>query len=182
MRGHDFFARARVAALMQTLALAAAVLLGALVYPLVARSSTAPVPGAALAPDFVLKSTDGRNLRLSEYRGDVVVLAFWASWCGACREALAGLNDIAAAPGADRPVVLGVSLDGDAGRASSVAQSLGLRFPTLVDSRQDIGRLYDVETLPLTLLVDRDGVVRGTWAAGPPPPAELNRALEEIGP
>jgi peroxiredoxin len=78
-------------------------------------------------------------------------------------------------------VVLGVSLDGDAGRASSVAQSLDLRFPTLVDARQSIGRLYDIETLPLTLVVDRDGIVRGTWAAVPPSTAELNRVLEEIG-
>jgi len=133
------------------------------------------------APDFVLKSTDGHNLRLSEYRGDVVVLAFWASWCGSCKSALAELNTIADAPDSGRPVVLGISLDGDAARASSIAQSLGLKYPTLVDTRQAIGRLYDVETLPLTLLVDRDGIVRGTWASAPAPRAELNRVLEEIG-
>jgi len=168
-------------ALMQTLALVAAALLGALAFPLAARSSTAVLSDNTPAPDFVLKSTDGRNLRLSEYRGDVVVLSFWASWCGSCRAALAELNSIAAGTSADRPVVLGVSLDGDAGRASSFAQSLGLKFPTLVDAHQAVGRLYDVETLPLTLLVDRDGVVRGTWAAAPAPQAELTQALQEIG-
>ena len=65
-------------------------------------------------------------------------------------------------PGADAPVVLGVNLDGDAGRAASVAQSLGLTFPDACRLRsQSVGRLYDVEKLPLTLLVDRDGIVRG---------------------
>jgi peroxiredoxin len=167
-------------ALVQMLALVAAALAGALVFPFVARASTAAAATGTTAPDFVLKSTDGRNLRLSEYRGDVVVLAFWASWCGSCRTALTDLNTIAATQDAGGPVVIGVNLDGDAGRASSVAESLGLRFPTLVDSRQAIGRLYDVATLPLTLLVDRDGVVRGTWAAVPAPKAELNRVIEEI--
>jgi peroxiredoxin len=181
MRGRDHFARARVKAQLQTLALLAAVIAVALVLPLVAKGSTAVVPDGSAAPDFVLKSTDGHNLRLSEYRGDVVVLAFWASWCGECKAALTELNAIAAAPDTGRPVVLGVSLDGDVGRASSVAQSLGLKFPTLVDTRQAVGRLYDVETLPLTLLVDRDGIVRGTWAAAPAPQADLTRVLEEIG-
>ena len=167
-------------ALMHTLAIAGAALAGA-VTPLVAKAAAEAASAGTAAPDFVLKSTDGQNLRLSEYRGDVVVLAFWASWCGACRPALTELNTIAATPGSDRPVVLGVSLDRDSGKASSIAQSLSLRFPTLLDDHQVVGRLYDVETLPLTLLVDRDGIVRASWAAAPVPPAELNRALEEIG-
>jgi peroxiredoxin len=167
-------------ALTQTFALAAAVA-AALAFSFTARASSATLSSGSPAPDFVLKATDGRNLRLSEYRGDVVVLTFWASWCGSCPSALAELNAIAAGPESGRPVVLGVSLDGDAGRASSIAQSLGLKFPTLVDAHQAIGRLYDVETLPLTLVVDRDGVVRGSWASAPAPKPEFNRVLEEIG-
>lgn len=167
-------------ALIHTLALAGAAIAGAL-SPLVLKAATEAVPTGTAAPDFVLKSTDGRNLRLSEYQGDVVVLTFWASWCGSCRSALTELNTIATAAAPDGPVVLGVSLDGDGGKAASIAQSLSLDFPTLLDDRQVVGRLYDVETLPLTLLVDRDGIVRASWAAAPAPQAELNRALEEIG-
>ncbi len=167
-------------ALVHTLALGGAALAGAL-SPLVVKAATEAVSTGTAAPDFVLKSTDGRNLRLSEYQGDIVVLAFWASWCGSCRSALTDLNSMATTPDADRPVVLGVNLDGDAGRAASISQSLGLTFPTLLDSRQAVGRLYDVEALPLTLLVDRDGIVRASWASAPVPQAELNRLLEEIG-
>jgi peroxiredoxin len=179
MQGRDHFARARVAALSRTLALAAAALAAALAWPLASHASVA---AGTAAPDFVLKSTDGRNLRLSEYRGDVVILTFWAGWCGACRDALTGLNDLPMTKGAAVPAVLGVSLDGQAGRAASVAQSLGLRFPTLVDSRQSVGRLYDVSELPLTLLVDRDGIIRASWAASAVPQSELIRRLKEIGP
>jgi peroxiredoxin len=169
-------------ALVRALALGAAAVAGAFAPPLLATAASAGARDGTPAPDFVLRSTDGRNLRLSEYRGDVVVLAFWASWCGSCRTALAELNAMSAAPDAERPVILGVALDDNAGQASSIAQSLGLKFPTLVDARQAVGRLYDVDSLPMTLLVDRDGIVRGTWSAGPVPQAELTRALEEIGP
>jgi peroxiredoxin len=155
----------------------AAALAGALLYPLISRA--APAQGA-VAPDFVLKDVSGHNLRLSEYRGDTVVISFWASWCGPCRESLSQLNAMAAQPGAEAPVLLGVNLDGDAGRAASVAESLHLSFPTLVDAKQSVSRLYDVDELPLTLLVDRDGRVRGAWAGDTNPMRELARQIKEL--
>jgi peroxiredoxin len=179
MLRRDFHARARVRVLLETLALAAAVVAGVFAYPLASRAS--PAPGSP-APDFALKGIDGRNLRLSEYRGDVVVLTFWASWCGPCRETLAQLNGLPAATGAAAPVVLGVNVEGDVARAASVAASLQLAYPTLVDSRQSVGRLYALERLPLTLLLDRDGVVRAAWSSKEPPGEALVRRIEELDP
>ena len=179
MLRRDFHTRARARALLETLALAAAVVAGVFAYPLASRAS--PAPGSP-APDFALKGIDGRNLRLSEYRGDVVVLTFWASWCGPCRETLAQLNGLPSAAGAAAPVVLGVNVEGDAARAASVAASLQLAYPTLVDSRQSVGRLYAVERLPLTLLLDREGVVRGSWSSRDLPGDSLARRIEELNP
>jgi peroxiredoxin len=155
----------------------AAALAGALVYPLLSHSAPAP---SAVAPDFVLKDTTGHNQRLSEYRGDTVVLSFWASWCGPCRETVAQLGGLVAAPGVEAPVVLGVVLDSDADLAASVAKSLSLKFPTLVDAKQTVARLYDVQQLPLTVLIDRDGVVRGVWAGVSPPAPDLARQIKEL--
>jgi peroxiredoxin len=166
-------------ALMQTLALGAAFLVGIVWYPL-AVAAKVSLSGGALAPDFALKSTDGHNRRLSEYRGDVVVLAFWASWCGPCRATLTGLNTLQSESGSGEIEVLGINLDADAARAGSIANSLDLKFPTLVDSGQVVGRLYDVPKLPYTLLLDRDGIVRAEWTAAAPPPDELARQIEEI--
>jgi peroxiredoxin len=174
---NDRFERARRRARVQTLAMLIAALAGALVYPMIAHSE--PARGS-VAPDFVLKAVDGQNLRLSEFRGDTVVLSFWASWCLPCRETLSQLNTIAPVPGAEAPVLLGVNLDGDAGHAASVARSLHLSYPMLVDSKQSVGRLYDVEKLPLTLLIDRDGRVRGTWAGDVARGSELTRQIKEL--
>jgi peroxiredoxin len=140
----------------------------------------APGPGAT-APDFALKDLGGRNQRLSEFRGDVVVLTFWASWCGPCRGALQSVGDAVGAA-ADGPVAIGISLDRDAARAASVADSLGLRFASLLDVDQAVGRLYDVQHLPLTLLIDREGVVRESWVREPVPPDVLVQTIGELEP
>jgi peroxiredoxin len=162
--------RDRLPALARTLALAAAAIAGALAYPLLARA--APAVGSA-APDFAVEDTAGHNERLSEYRGEVVLLTFWASNCGACRDSLAQVNGAATELGSDSVVAIGVSLDGEPARAASVAGSLGLKFTNLVDTRQSVGRLYDVSHLPLTLLIDHEGVVRETWAREPVAAATL---------
>ena len=176
MESSDHAARARLEARVHTTALVAAALAGALCFPLLAHS--APALGAP-APDFALKDLSGRNQRLSELRGEVVVLTFWASHCGPCRDALQSA-DAAVAAGEGVAVALGVSLDRDAGRAASVADALGLQFPSVVDSGQAVGRLYDVQHLPLTLLIDREGTVRRAWAREPVPAEVLVRNLKEI--
>ncbi len=112
------------------------------------------------APDFVLKTLDQNNLRLSEFRGQVVLINFWASWCGACRQAMPAFNDIHEKYQRAGLVMLSVNLDDETHRAVHFAQSLKIRYPVLLDERKTVGRLYQVETMPLTVLIDREGVVR----------------------
>jgi len=136
----------------------------------------APPALDSIAPDFALKGIDGRNLRLSEYRGEPVVLHFWASWCGPCRESVAALDALARRSGTP---VLGVNLDG-ADRAAAVAGSLHLTTPTLVDAQQSVARTYDVAKLPLTLLLDAEGHVRASWSGVPADLSELTPQLERV--
>jgi peroxiredoxin len=112
------------------------------------------------APDFVLKSMDGRNLRLSEFRGQVVLVNFWARWAGDSRQELAALDRINTTYNRAGLVVLGVSVDEDVPRAREFADGMKLGFPILFDTTSDIGRDYLIEKMPMTILVDRTGVVR----------------------
>jgi peroxiredoxin len=112
------------------------------------------------APDFVLKSATGTNLRLSEYRGNVVMINFWATWCGPCRQEMPLLNDLYSRYERVGFSLLGVNIDDDSGRAMQMAEELGVSFPVLFDERKEVSRLYQVEAMPVTLLVDREGQVR----------------------
>lgn len=112
------------------------------------------------APDFALRSLAQGNQRLSEFRGEVVVLAFWASWCGECREELRGLDAFYERHRADGLVMLGINVDQNGERAQAFARSLELDFPVLLDDEGRVSRLYAVEHMPRTVVIDRDGVIR----------------------
>jgi len=112
------------------------------------------------APDFVLKGLDGRNLRLSEFRGQVVLVNFWARWAGDSRKEMPALDRINKTYARAGLVVLGISVDDDARRAGEFAGSIGVSYPILFDTGETVGRDYAVQKMPMTILVDRAGVVR----------------------
>jgi peroxiredoxin len=110
------------------------------------------------APDFVLKSFSGKNLRLSEYRGEVVMLSFWATWCGDCRAQLTELGAMRDRYQDAGVELLAVSLDQSARQASDMTKDS--TYPVLHDAAGEVGRLYDVTKMPVMVLIDRGGVVR----------------------
>jgi len=112
------------------------------------------------APDFTLRTMSGPNLRLSEQRGRVVMVNFWATWCGPCRQELPQLNRLYEKYRASGFVMLGVNVDEDVRKAAEVAGKLGVTFPVLLDTDKAVSRLYDLSTMPSTVLIDRDGKVR----------------------
>ncbi|MEE8538436.1 MAG: TlpA disulfide reductase family protein, partial [Woeseiaceae bacterium] len=112
------------------------------------------------APDFVLKSATGENLRLSEYRGDVVMINFWATWCGPCRQEMPLLDELYGRYQRVGFNLLGVNIDDDSRRAMAMVNELGISFPVLFDEDKKVSKLYEVEAMPLTILLDREGTVR----------------------
>ncbi len=120
---------------------------------------TAPVQ-ATTAPDFALRSVTGSNHRLSEHRGEVVAVLFWASWCGDCRRELERLERLRATYAPAGLVVLAVSLDDDPARAAALAEATGIAYPVLLDKDKRVSRAYQADRLPLILLIDRNGVIR----------------------
>ena len=123
----------------------------------VAISAVAPL---SVAPDFTLRTLSGPNTRLQEQRGRVVMINFWATWCGPCRQEMPHLNRLYDKYRSAGFVLLGVNVDDDARNAADVALKLGIKFPVLLDTDKAVSHLYDLSTMPSTVLIDRDGRVR----------------------
>jgi len=112
------------------------------------------------APDFALRALAGGNTRLSEARGQVVVLSFFGSRCNSCRAQLAALDGVYRTYGPAGLVVYGVSIDDDPQDARGFATSVGVGFPMLADPGKNVGREYAIDRLPTLVIVDRAGKVR----------------------
>jgi peroxiredoxin len=148
---------------MRRVLLAGSVILTAvLTVPSLIASSRAAAPTLVgkEAPDFVLKAMDGRNLRMSEFRGQVVLVNFWARWAGDSRQEMPALDRINTTYSRAGLVVLGVSVDEDLNRAREFAGAMKVSYPLMFDTGSSIGRDYLLEKMPMTILVDRAGVVR----------------------
>ena len=113
----------------------------------------------APAPDFEWTSLDGQTLRLSTYRGKVVVVNFWATWCPPCREEMPTLQRVAASE--PDVIVLEVDLMEPGDKARSFLDSLGLdRLQPVLDGDGATTRRFGVLSLPSTFFVDKTGVIR----------------------
>ena len=112
------------------------------------------------APDFTLRSDHGDNRKLSEYRGKVVLINFWASWCGPCRQELPKLEELRQLHDEYDFVLLSINIDEEPEKALRLAKKLGISFPVLFDSEKQVSKLYEIDAMPMTVLIDRNGDVR----------------------
>lgn len=109
------------------------------------------------APDFTLASKNHGNMRLQEQRGNVVLINFWASWCGPCREELPLLEALQQDYADLGFTLLAVNVDKTPAKAEVLLSDIAVTFPVLFDSDAVVSKLYDVSAMPTTVIVDRDG-------------------------
>jgi cytochrome c biogenesis protein CcmG/thiol:disulfide interchange protein DsbE len=113
------------------------------------------------APDFTLESLDGQKVSLSDYRGKVVLLNVFASWCEPCREEMPAIQQAYETYKDQGLVVLGVNLKEKRVPVKGFADNYGLTFPILLDSEGKVGMdLYKVRPIPTSFFIDREGVLR----------------------
>lgn len=117
------------------------------------------VPGVP-APDFALRALGGPSVRLSEHVGQVVVISFWGSGCDACRAQLEALEQDFGRYRAQGLRIYGVEVADEQTAALGFARGTRVTFPLLLDPAKAVARLYDVDNLPMTVLIDRDGKIR----------------------
>jgi peroxiredoxin len=137
------------------------------------RSRLRPVTEGVRAPRFAAQALDGGAVRLDDYRGSVVLVNIWATWCAPCRTEMPSLQKLYDEFAGDGFEVLAVSVDarpgerdsgGRAGRADGelarFAEDLGLTFPILREPTGSIELSYQTWGVPESFLIDRDGVIR----------------------
>jgi thiol-disulfide isomerase/thioredoxin len=124
----------------------------------VSLAGAASVKGPA--PNFTLKSLSGKNLKLSEMAGNVVLINFWASWCGPCREEMPLLNALHKKYAPLGFTVLGVNVEEDLDGAMRFLKNVPVDFPILLDNTNKVSQQYKVIAMPTTVVVDRDGNMR----------------------
>ena len=112
------------------------------------------------APDFALRSSAGPNIRLSEHRGEVVLLAFFGSRCDQCVDQLAVLSRMVDTYKSAGLAALAVNVDDDQAKAAQFIAAHQATFPMLLDPAKSVARTYRVDNLPMLLLVDRAGAIR----------------------
>lgn len=140
-----------------TLSIALAFALALIASPLLAETT---VDAANKAADFTLKAADGSNYRLAEQRGELVLINFWASWCGPCRQEMPQLDKLAA-EFADLGVqVVGINVEQETADAEQFLKASPVSFPILWDGSNSTAKAYAVGGMPTTVIVDRNGDIR----------------------
>jgi peroxiredoxin len=134
--------------------LAAILAIGTVLTPVVRAAAPAP------APDFTLPARDGGNVRLSDLRGQVVMINFWATWCGPCRQEMPLLQQIQAKYEPLGFTLVGINVEPDSAAAVTWLKQVSVSFPILFDQKNVVAEQFGVQGMPSSVFVDRAGNVR----------------------
>jgi len=149
----------------------------------VASAGQIPSPREGFpAPDFTLETLGGESATLSAYRGQVVIVNLWASWCGPCRAEMPALQNVYAVNRERGLEVLAVNstFQDSQAEAQDFVENLGLTFPILLDHDGAVSRRYLLRALPSTFFVDRKGVIRSVVFGGPMTEAVVQTKIETL--
>jgi len=151
-------------------------------------SSPKPVKAASLkpdkerhtAPDFSLKDADGKTVRLSDYKGKVVLLDFWATWCGPCKIEIPWFMDFERKHKDQGFSVLGVSMDDDGWNAvKPFVNELGINYRIVIGNDSTAESYGGIDALPTTFLIDREGKIAAVHV-GLASKSEIENGIEQL--
>ncbi len=126
----------------------------------VLRQAEAKIAPNAPAPDFSLAARGGQTLSLSQYRGQVVMLNFWATWCGPCRQEMPLLDAMYRKYKRLGFTLIGVNVEPDSGAAENFLKKVPVSFPIAFDPDSSVSKLYAVQGMPSSVIIDRKGHAR----------------------
>lgn len=131
-----------------------------------ANATVIPKKGA-IAPDFTLVTLDGKNVTLSDYRGKVVFLNFWATWCKPCTSEMPAMENLHKAMKNQDFAMLAVSIDMKSTyQVKSFVNRGGYSFPVMHDVSKDVAKSYFIDGIPTTFIIDKKGVIEARLVGG----------------
>ncbi len=148
---------------------------------------TAPAPPEGieignLAADFRLQDLNGQEVLLSSLRGRPVLLNFWASWCGPCREEMPFIQQVFEdKKWTDRGLmILAVNIGENPATVAKFMKDFDLTFTALTDTTQSVAKMYNIRSIPTTILIGKDGVIQDKIMGAFPGKAAIEKRLEKI--
>jgi len=144
---------------------------------LIAAPAMAVAPSGP-APKFQLGSMAGKTVNLDQFKGQVVMINFWASWCGPCRQEMPILEKLY---GKYKPMgftMVGINVEPDSQLAVNWLKETPVTFPILFDTKSEVSKLYKVAGMPSTVIIDRQGNLR--WLHRGYKPGDENEYLDQI--
>jgi cytochrome c biogenesis protein CcmG, thiol:disulfide interchange protein DsbE len=135
----------------------------------------------AAAPPFTLADIKGKKVSLSDFKGRVVMLDFWATWCPPCRFSIPALKDLHQEFSGRGFLVLGVSVDEDISQVAPFVQEREIPYPILLAGQTNVQQQYHVTGIPAFFLIDKKGQVAQRWTGfSPRAPEEWRAAIQEL--
>ena len=134
-----------------------------ILWPKELASSTTPTQGTQvgdLAPDFQLNNLEGKPVSLGDLRGKPVILNFWATWCRPCVSEMPFIQRVYEEQSAEGLVLLAINIGGTSSQIKEFLQSHNLSLPVLLDTKQDVARRYNIQYVPTTFFIDKEGIIQ----------------------
>lgn len=142
-----------------------------------------PFPQVGFAsPDFELSAMDGSKVKLSDFRGKVVFLNFWASWCPPCRAEMPAIQKFTSAYPPEQVAILSVNATNQDNLkdVQTFIAEYGLTFPVLLDIDGNVNRIYQIQALPSSFFIDAKGEIRKVVIGGPLTEAMLRAEISQL--
>jgi len=135
-----------------------------------------------LAPDFQLQTLDGQAVSLGDFRGNPVLLNFWATWCGPCRFEMPFIQEIfEKKEWSDTGlVILAIDIGESPSEVKEFMENYDLSFPVLLDTNQDVALKYNIRAIPTTFFIDKDGIIQDIKVGAFSGKTEIEKRLIKI--
>jgi cytochrome c biogenesis protein CcmG/thiol:disulfide interchange protein DsbE len=132
------------------------------------------------APDFQFQTPEEQSTSLSDLKGKPVLINFWATWCGPCVHEMPFIQQVYEEWQGEELVLLAINIGESSSQAAEFMRSYGFSFPVLLDTNKEVARVYNIQYIPTTFLIDKEGIIQGIKVGAFQSKAEIESGLSQL--